>query len=111
MFVTHRQFPLTLSSPPLSPFLDCVWPHYASRLVMELWQHHGERLYVRLVYNGEDLTALIPSCANPDLLQEGQATFCLLQNFFEQIDRILSPHRNRKKACQDQRLGPSQGQK
>eukprot|EP01031_Cornospumella_fuschlensis_P036382 gene36382-44134_t len=43
----------------------CRWPGYASRIVMEVWKDKqaGEMThYVRVVYNGEDITQLIGEC-------------------------------------------------
>jgi hypothetical protein len=67
---------------------------------MELWKNE-ESLYLRLLYDGEDLTPLIPSCTK-DIIRVGQAFFCPFPNFLTQVDGLLSPHRNRRKACQAQ---------
>lgn len=86
----------------ISNFLDCVWPHYASRLSLELWTNHHINpqyiYYLRVVYNGDDVTSLIPSCYGK-IINEGQSTFCPLDDILEQFDKILSPYRNRKRAC------------
>jgi hypothetical protein len=91
-----------------------VWPHYASRLSLELWTNDqinpqdSNTFYLRLVYNGDDVTSLIPSCSGKIIKEETQhtaaaaptvATFCPLENVLEQFDQILAPYRNRKRAC------------
>jgi hypothetical protein len=89
--------------------LDCVWPHYASRLLLELWINERNELrgmkkehYIRLVYNGEDVTSFVPTCANHivrDQTSSLSPSFCPLTLFIQQIDEILSPYQTRKKAC------------
>jgi hypothetical protein len=93
-------FDFLLLIPPL--ISDCVWPHYASRLSLELWtndQINSKNIfYLRLVYNGDDVTSLVPSCSGK-IIKEGQSTFCPLESILEQFDQMLSPYRNRKRAC------------
>ena len=44
----------------------CIWPPYASRIVVELYQasENASLYYLRVLYNGEDIVMYIPECQN-----------------------------------------------
>jgi len=78
----------------------CRWPQYASRIAFELWRKElgpvqgraGDgQLFVRVVYNGEDLTAAVPACqgANP----------CPLGALQGQVQGLLRPAQSLQEAC------------
>jgi len=80
--------------------VHCRWPQYASRIAFELWRKElgadkgraGDgQLFVRVVYNGHDLTAAVPACkgANP----------CPLEALHEQVQALLRPARTLEDAC------------
>ena len=60
--------------------------------------------YIRIIYNGEDVTSLVPSCVGK-FIQDGKAIFCPLESFLGQIDQMLSPYRNRGLACLGKNTG------
>lgn len=99
----------------------CKWPHYASRIVFELYRNEklqntnlkvnrkrfrqldkesdinsGELkgFGVRVLYNGLDITRLIPSCGT-----EKVSPLCSLTALNRQIDKIISPHNTFADAC------------
>jgi len=69
----------------------CRWPPYASRVAFELWQPKGELLrnvpaqsYVRVIFNGMDITDRIPAC------QRGpKREHCTLAQFTDQVNGML----------------------
>lgn len=78
----------------------CDWPQYASRIAFELWRHSTATAdtattplqhFVRIVYNGKDLTSDVPVCkgANPCPLEAVQA----------QVAELLADHPTLKDAC------------
>lgn len=114
----------------------CIWPPYASRIVFELWQRLGDtsgpgtgtgtaavsatataltQHYVRVIYNGRDLTPNIPSCilerekgaAVADshakyirsASQLQSQSLCSLQALRAQIQAMLGPHSTLEAAC------------
>jgi acid phosphatase len=84
----------------------CVWPPYASRIVFELWERQGQgqgtdrRLYVRVIYNGKDVTPNIPACtAERSMLKKGEASMCSLEALEGQVQSMLGHHTTLKDAC------------
>ena len=76
----------------------CAWPPYASRIVFELFAavnrgEKDERGFVRVIYNGEDLTKRIKPC-------EGEAP-CPLEALESAVASLYSPHNSLKEACQE----------
>lgn len=76
----------------------CAWPPYASRIVFELFAavnggEKDERGFVRVIYNGEDLTKRIKTC-------EGEAP-CPLEALESAVASLYSPHNSLKEACQE----------
>ncbi len=121
----------------------CAWPAYASRIVFELWRPSEESLdatstvaggsaavtsgtdnetnsggsYVRVVYNGVDITQLIPACAverraliiagdkgSPSradsYLLASKSPLCSLVALNAQIDEMIHPHSSIQQACE-----------
>jgi hypothetical protein len=90
----------------------CRWPELASRVSFELWTHSKTLTpYVRVVYNGRDVTALIPACQSADTVhapvvaessdKTAHHSLCPLRLFVEQIDSMLLPHDSHHQACAD----------
>ena len=80
----------------------CVWPPYASRIVFELWERQGtdRRLYVRVIYNGKDVTPNIPACtAERSVSKKGEASMCSLEALEGQVQSMLGHHATLKDAC------------
>ena len=93
----------------------CKWPQYASRIVFELyerkrrqWKNHLRRRRssaeirsseygVRVVYNGLDVTALIPTCGEE--MAKTSRKLCSLGALNHQIEKIIFPHANFNAAC------------
>jgi hypothetical protein len=89
----------------------CKWPPYAARIAFELWRKEltaggtgtgtgtgtqtdadgGGALFVRVVYNGQDLTADIPACRG--------ASPCPLQAVQGQVAALLPPATSLQEAC------------
>lgn len=87
----------------------CWWPPYASRIAFELWEHDAgdsapsgsrhlrasasnpDESFVRVVFNGKDVTATIPSCQGLHM--------CPLAAFKLQIDSLLGPFKTLEEAC------------
>ncbi len=78
----------------------CGWPRYAARIAFELWHKfdssisdkNREQLYVRVIYNGEDLTGAIPAC-------EGNVP-CPLESLRAAIQGLLQPATSLREACE-----------
>lgn len=110
----------------------CIWPPYASRIVFELWQRVGDSSaagsaakpaaavtehYVRVIYNGKDLTPNIPSCISERVKRAAiggshaknirlasaansqSPSPCSLQALGVQIQAMLGPHSSLEAAC------------
>ena len=97
----------------------CVWPPYASRIVFELWEEQGKSklsdatgsdtsLYVRVIFNGKDLTHRIPACkaerdaaAHPGSLRVSvkKSIMCSLEALEVQVQNMLGHHTSLKAAC------------
>lgn len=131
----------------------CIWPGYASNIVIELWQpkgthakgHHDEAMgnptpsfhkvfpekwvplmplmpgsyaesFVRVMYNGEDVTQRVPTCvaertrlsdqasggAKDRLLARAVAqglTLCSVDALVEQVASLIGPHKTFAEAC------------
>ena len=81
----------------------CRWPPYASRIVFELWQPVGRAVqdintesFVRILYNGLDLTSKIPTCHDEVKKQHG---LCSLGSFAQQVMNSLGGKENLQDAC------------
>mmetsp|Transcript_24354 Transcript_24354/g.35731 ORF Transcript_24354/g.35731 Transcript_24354/m.35731 type:complete len:213 (-) Transcript_24354:134-772(-) len=93
----------------------CAWPPYASRITFELWTPSSQsksRWYIRLMYNGKDVTGLVPSCQSPlSITNSDRKTdrksepylLCPMSLFFKQIDTMLHPHTSLTEACEDKK--------
>ena len=90
----------------LSVYADaelCRWPPYASRVAFELWQSTKStksspsdvmcESFIRVIFNGVDVTERIPSCAS-----EGRGV-CSLGAFSQQVKSLLGGHGTMKDAC------------
>ncbi|ELT92533.1 hypothetical protein CAPTEDRAFT_92537 [Capitella teleta] len=47
---------------------DGRWPPYASRLALETWRNHDNEHFIRVVYNGEDVTSSLRLCDHDELV-------------------------------------------
>lgn len=88
----------------------CKWPELASRVSFELWSHSKtNKPYVRVVYNGRDVTSFIPTCQSAESVRVPIAdrhfkeyhSLCPLNLFVDQIDGMLLPHDSHHQACAD----------
>lgn len=61
-----------------------TWPPYASRLILELYKSRDNTHYIRLVYNGVDITRNISICTTPDSAA-GLCPLTNLSSFFEDL--------------------------
>lgn len=97
------------------------WPGYAARVAFELWRmpgsvggHAGSSdkgtgnnvdFVVKLVYNGEDLTASMPCAARHGDEDAGAArppaATCTLRSFSEQVAGLIAPAATFADACKD----------
>lgn len=93
----------------------CTWPPYASRISFELWQkkqnsnsNSDEALHVRVLYNGEDITRLIPACKTAystvhaySALRPASTSsqLCPLSALTKQIESLLGPFQSLSEAC------------
>ena len=92
----------------------CKWPQYASRIIFELYERkrrrwknnmrsrkssevHSLEYGVRVVYNGLDVTALIPTCGEE--MTKTSSELCSLTALNHQIEKIIFPHANFNAAC------------
>lgn len=115
----------------------CVWPGYASRLIFELYEpkeHEKDPVagdmigyprntqYVRILFNGQDITPLVPYCAaakaklaadvsaaapqlvlyRDKVLLHADSTLCPLPVLVDLLDSLLAPHATLEHACQQQ---------
>jgi Histidine phosphatase superfamily (branch 2) len=86
----------------------CIWPPYASRIVFELWQRHGDSSasgsaaehYIRVIYNGRDLTPNIPSC-----ILEREKGAAMGDSHSKYIRKAPAPHSQPNSPCSLQALG------
>ena len=78
----------------------CNWPRYASHIIFEKWVHMGDKVGVKVVYNGFDLTEHIPTC-QAATMREGRRTEspCPLHVFKEQIDSLLMGQSSFEDSC------------
>ena len=99
----------------------CGWPSYASHIIFELWQRRNSDKpvhYVRVLYNGLDLTQHIPTCGEErsglikkqnsgegltdpveiELLADS-SPLCSLSALSKQIEGMISPHSSIQEAC------------
>lgn len=105
----------------------CIWPPYASRIVFELWQPKADverakarnkatpklaqehdkapvRSLVRVLYNGLDITTMIPACKEalskpPITAYAGAEKMCPLSAIEEQLQRMLLGAKSHTDAC------------
>ena len=94
----------------------CGWPNLASRIAFEVWLNtRTQEPYVRVVYNGKDVTALVTSCSTSNALirspsgsdntvrsngpDSAKYALCPLRVFVGQIDKLLHPHDSTAEAC------------
>lgn len=64
---------------------DGVWPPYASRINFELYRNKkSPSYYLRILYNGKDLTSLVELCKNG--LEEGM---CKFETFVSSVENTL----------------------
>lgn len=68
-----------------------AWPGYASRVVTELWTDAASAAYVRVLYNGEDITPAT-TCADA-------AGLCTLEAFEALAASLLGPYPTFPDAC------------
>lgn len=78
----------------------CKWPPYASRIVFELWQSkdktgQNEDSFIRVIYNGDDVTSLIPSCSE----YNNDGPLCPILLFEKQIYAMLGSKLSLVEAC------------
>jgi hypothetical protein len=78
----------------------CKWPPYASRIVFELWQNKNktgqkEYSFIRVIYNGDDVTSLIPSCSQ----YNKDGPLCPIILFEKQIHDMLGDKSSLIEAC------------
>jgi hypothetical protein len=103
----------------------CNWPNYASRIAFEAWTPVGKNakkypinheenkkfsvqnsnVHIRVVYNGEDVTEHIPTCAGSSVQygkkEKGEkAMLCPIALFVKQIESNLGPSQSLEQACQ-----------
>ena len=90
----------------------CQWPPYASRVAFELWAPKQQQQqqqptespshYVRVVYNGQDVTHMVPTCAeelNSGRHAGSNKSLCSLSALQRQIDSMIAPHASIETAC------------
>ena len=93
----------------------CYWPPYASRIAFELWRRKSTNLrpgsdpvqeqFVRVIYNGDDVTALVNGCATAGLGSAssnkvvGAKVLCPLRVFALAVQR-LTGGKSHSVACQ-----------
>lgn len=95
--------------------IPCGWPPFASRLVFEVWEkasdgskpdvragpmcnHHtttAAGAMVRIVYNGKDVTQLVPACTGT-----GHRNLCPLSSLREYVDGFIQPYASIEAACE-----------
>ena len=76
----------------------CAWPPYASRIVFELLvadkeKDEHERGFVRIIYNGEDLTKQVKTCKG--------VTPCPLEALESAVASLYSPYNSMGEACRE----------
>lgn len=83
----------------------CRWPSYASRIIFELYKIKqtdsgalltSEGFYIRVLFNGIDVTAIIPTCKDDIKLHDG---LCSFKQFQLQIESMISPYASFNEAC------------
>ncbi len=95
----------------------CVWPPYASRIVFEVARaktiastgtttvadssskYRGH--FVRILFNGEDVTALVPGCAS-ELAEKHSKNikrWCSVDAFSAYVENMLHPYVRLEEAC------------
>lgn len=92
---------------------DCVWPPYASRIAFELWRPklipasgtlRPSDWYVRVVFNGKEITSLIPSCIAERSQKGNKSTsktkMCSLDALSGQVQELLGSAKSIQDACQ-----------
>ena len=109
----------------------CKWPQYASRISFELWKGLSTSSvptssssseteaaaiashYVRVVFNGQDVTKKISTCAkemngsgfsssmmsSAAASSNGHTKMCSLHAFVQQIDSLIAPYSSIQAAC------------
>ena len=92
---------------------QCLWPQYASRIAFELWEREkhtntDDRWFVRVVFNGVDVTGMIPECiaaVNRQGTKEGYLKgslgmqMCPLNGLAKQIEGLLGGRATLQEAC------------
>eukprot|EP00605_Chrysophyceae_sp_TOSAG23-4_P002653 GSChrysophyteH1.ASY1.ANO1.2929.1 assembled CDS len=68
----------------------CIWPPYASRIALELWEKKGHDRHFRLVYNGDDLTGDVPNC---------NTSPCPVSILQDRVNSLLEPGKTLQDAC------------
>ena len=88
----------------------CVWPPYASRIAFELWRPKAlpsnpadVAWYVRVVFNGKDISSVIPACVAERAAQKNRSTLktkmCSLAAISAQVESLLRPASTLREAC------------
>lgn len=54
------------------------WPPFASQVTFELYGHRNKQFYIRVLYNGDDLTKRVRFCSK---LTNSSHSFCPFENF------------------------------
>lgn len=79
----------------------CKWPPYASRIVYEVYRNQESKLFIRMIFNGVDLTSKISSCQPSNLNSKSKIPFCNFQDFKKQVDAMILPYQTFQEACED----------
>jgi len=83
----------------------CVWPPYASRIAFELWRPKADPVawYVRVVFNGKDISSVIPACVAERAAKKNRSTIktkmCSLAALSAQVESLLKPASTLREAC------------
>ena len=74
---------------------DLRWPGYASRLLLELVRYANlpSQRFIRVLYQGKDVTHRIQACASTGM------PACPLSTFQQHVDSLLGPHGTWEEVC------------
>eukprot|EP01038_Epipyxis_sp_PR26KG_P005846 gene5846-8067_t len=87
----------------------CRWPPYASRVIFELYKSSSKAIiskerdyhYLRVIFNGEDITQRIPACSEESKSKNGMKEdgLCSLFALTQQVLGLIKPHNSLAAAC------------